>query len=30
MQRENLYNPHSKTYFNCIVFVFKESKTLSD
>jgi hypothetical protein len=27
MQREKLYNLHSKAYFNCAVFVFKENKT---
>ena len=30
MQREKLYNLHSKAYFNCIIFVFEESKTLYD
>ncbi len=30
MQREKFYNPHSKAYFNCIIFVFRESKTLCD
>ncbi len=30
MQREKLYNLHSKAYFNCVIFVFKESKTLCD
>ncbi len=30
MQSEKLYNPHSKAYFNCIIFVFRESKTLCD
>ena len=28
MQREKLYNPHSKAYFNCVVSVSKESKTV--
>ncbi len=28
MQREKLYNPHSKPYFNWIMFVFKGNKTL--
>jgi hypothetical protein len=30
MQREKLYNLQIKVYFNCILFVFKKSKTLSD
>src|ERR1700722_13081799 len=30
MQREKLYNPQSKAYFNCILFVFKNSKILCD
>ena len=30
MQREKLYNLQSKPYFNCEVFVFRESKTLCD
>jgi hypothetical protein len=30
MQRETLYNLHNKSYFNCVIFVFEESKTLCD
>src|ERR1700722_11574361 len=30
MQREKFYNPQSKAYFNCILFVFKNSKILCD
>jgi len=30
MQREKPYNLQSKAYFNCILFVFKKSKTLCD
>jgi hypothetical protein len=30
MQRETLYNLHRKTYFNCVLFLFKKSKILWD
>ncbi len=30
MQREKVYNLKSNAYFNCLLFVFKTSKILSD
>ena len=30
MQRKKFFNPHSKAYFTCVIFVFKEGKTLCD
>ncbi len=30
MQREKLYNLYRKTYFNCVLFVSKNRKTVCD
>jgi hypothetical protein len=30
IRREKLYKPNSKAYSNCVIFVFKESRTMCD